>query len=102
MFHLDGSQAMVHLDSLLSIDSLDAIEWTPEPGQPNGGDPHWYDLYRKIKTAGKSVQAIDVQPNQIIPLIDAVGPEGLYILANFQTLEEAQGIEKLLAAYNYG
>jgi len=80
MYHLDGTTALHHLDSLLEIEPLDAIQWTPGAGHPGGGSPEWYDIYRRIKAAGKSVQAIDVAPAEIAPLIDAVGPEGMYIL----------------------
>jgi hypothetical protein len=79
-FHVDGTQALQHLPALLEIEALDAIEWTPQAGIPGGGSPQWYDLYRQVKAAGKSVLAIGVAPDEILPLIDAVGPAGLYIL----------------------
>jgi len=79
MFHLDGTQAVVHLDSLLSIDALDAVEWTPQAGHPQGGSPQWYDLYRRIIAAGKSIQAVGVAPEEVTPLLDAVGTRGVYI-----------------------
>ncbi|MDD5705629.1 MAG: hypothetical protein PHR35_06865 [Kiritimatiellae bacterium] len=78
-FHVDGTQALHHLPALLEIEALDAIEWTPQAGLPGGGSPRWFDLYRQIKAAGKSVLAIGVAADEILPLIDAVGPEGLYI-----------------------
>ena len=82
MYHLDGTQAIRHLDLLLGIDELDAIEWTPQVNQPQGGDPAWYDLYRRIRAAGKGVQAINVSPEQVIPLLEAVGPDGMFVMVN--------------------
>jgi hypothetical protein len=82
IYHLDGTTALQHLDALLSIDSLDAIEWTPQAGLPDGGSPQWYDLYRQIKRAGKCVQALGVKPDEVVPLIDAVGPEALYVMCS--------------------
>lgn len=79
MFHLDGSQCLQHLDHILSIEGIRAVEWTPEPGQPGGGHPKWYDLYRRIKKAGKAVQAIWITPDEIDPLFEAVGPEGMLL-----------------------
>ncbi len=79
MYHLDGSQCLCHLDSLLGIAALDAIEWTPDPSVPSGGNPHWYDLYRRILAAGKSVQVVGVRAVEVIPLLDAVGGKGVYI-----------------------
>jgi len=72
MFHLDGHQCIPHLDLLLSVDSFDAVEWTPDPQVPGGGSPQWYSMYRKILDAGKSVQTILVQPDEVVPLLDAV------------------------------
>jgi hypothetical protein len=82
MFHLDGHQCLCHLDHLLAIEPLDAIEWTPDPTVPGGGSPEWYPLYRRILAAGKSVQAIGVELNELIPLLDAVGGNGMYISVN--------------------
>lgn len=79
MFHLDGHQCIPHLDLLLDIEPLDAVEWTPDPQVPGGGDPAWYPLYRKILAAGKSVQAIGVKPEEVEPLLDSVGGKGMYI-----------------------
>ena len=90
MYHLDGTQALPQLPNLLSIDGIKAIEWTPQAGLPGGGSPQWYGLYREIKAAGKSVQAIDVLPEEVLPLIDAVGPEGLFIHTCTRTEAEAR------------
>lgn len=92
MHHLDGTQALHQLEPLLEIEELDAIEWTPQAGIEGGGHPRWYDLYRRIKAAGKSVQAIGVKVDEIEPLIEAVGPEGLYIMAEATDEAEARAI----------
>lgn len=90
MYHLDGTNAIQHIDNLCSIESLNAIEWTPQSGLPNGGDPRWYDLYRQFKAGGKGVQAVGVKPEEVMPLIDAVGPEGLFIVTGTRTETEAR------------
>jgi hypothetical protein len=95
MFHLDGEQALVHLDNLLELEHLDAIEWTPIAH--DGGDPKWYDLYRRIKAGGKSVQAIDVSPDQVMPLLDAVGPEGMFLTVWCES--ESQGHDLISSVY---
>ena len=85
MYHLDGVQAIHHLDALLEIEELDAVQWTPGVGQPQGGDAAWFDLYRRIRAAGKSVQACWVQLDELAPLLDAIGPEGLNVLMDFDS-----------------
>jgi len=94
LYHLDGTNALQHVDHLLSIQALNAIEWTPQAGKPNGGSPEWYDLYRRIKEGGKSIQVIGVTPNEVIPLLDAVGPKGTMILMD-QIMPEMEA-EQLL------
>ncbi len=83
LYHLDGVGAIMHLDAILEIEELDAVQWTPGVGQPQGGDPQWYDLYRRIRAAGKSVMPALVEVDELEPLLDAVGPSGLNILMNF-------------------
>ena len=46
---------MRHLPALLEIEELNAIQWTPGVGQPQGGDPCWYDLYKRIRAGGKAI-----------------------------------------------
>ncbi len=92
MYHLDGTQAIHHLDALLEIKSLDAIEWTPQAGIEEGGHPRWYPLYRRILAAGKSVQAVCVKAHEVLPLLEATGPDGMYILAEFENEAESENI----------
>lgn len=92
MYHLDGTQAVVHLDQLLEIEALDAIEWTPQAGIETGGSPRWYPLYRRILDAGKSVQAVGVLPDEVLPLLDATGGTGMFIIADAQTEAQARSL----------
>jgi len=95
MFHLDGAHCLPHLDLLLGIKELDAIEWTTNPKVPSGGNPEWYGLYRRILKAGKSVQAVGLNPDEVVPLLDACGGKGMYLMVNTGSAAE---IEKLLKA----
>jgi hypothetical protein len=99
MFHLDGHQCIPHLDLLLAIEPLDAIEWTPDPQVPSGGSPTWYPMYRKILEAGKSVQAIGVKPEEVLPLLDAVGGKGMYIMTTFYDEAHAEQLAKAVEPY---
>lgn len=99
MYHLDGTQAMCHLDALLEIDALDAIEWTPQAGIETGGSPRWYDLYRKILDAGKAVQVIGVKIDELIPLLDAIGSDGVYVLMAGCGVSEFEKISEMVAPY---
>jgi hypothetical protein len=99
MFHLDGPDCIRHLDLLLEIEALDAIEWTPGPQVPQGGDPEWYPMYRKILAAGKSVQAIGVTVEEVQPLLDAVGSQGIYIQTRVANEAELEHLLKIVEPY---
>jgi hypothetical protein len=99
MFHLDGTQCLDKLDLLLAMDELDAVEWTPQAGIEGGGDPRWFDIYRRILAAGKSAQAIGVTVAQLKPLLDTVGPKGMYIMMWPRTLHEADQALAIADAY---
>lgn len=51
IYHLDGPGALKHLDALLTIENLTAVQWVYGDGQP--GSKHWVDVYKKIADAGK-------------------------------------------------
>ena len=51
IYHLDGPGALQHLDDLLTIENLSAIQWVYGDGQP--GPMHWLEVYKKIHAAGK-------------------------------------------------
>ncbi|QDU70544.1 hypothetical protein [Mucisphaera calidilacus] len=101
MYHLDGEECWPNLDHILSIESLQALEWTPKfaYADEGGGHPKWYDLYKRILAAGKSVQAITVKPDEVIPLLDAVGPKGMYICCHTKTEAEAEKILERVEPY---
>lgn len=96
LYHLDGVGAMRHLPALLEIEELDAIQWTPGVGEPQGGNPKWYDLYKQIIARGKSIEANWVELDEIAPLLDAVGTEGIQINCDFHTEEEVRRAEDII------
>jgi hypothetical protein len=99
LYHLDGVGAMRHVDALLEIDELNAIQWTPGVGQPQGGDPRWYPLYRKILAAGKGVMPSAVKPSELKPLLDNVGGKGLNCLMHFASEADIDPVLKVADPY---
>ena len=99
LYHLDGVDAQRHLDSILSIDALNAIQWTPGIGEPQGGDPCWYDLYKKILSNGKSIMANWVTLDELEPLIDNLGSDGLHINIDFKSEDDIDAALKIVEKY---
>ena len=57
MYHLDGVGQLNHLDSLLEIEELDAVQWVPGDGKPSQRE--WPEVLRKIQAAGKNMQILE-------------------------------------------
>ncbi len=55
LYHLDGADAIRHLDALMEIDEIDALQWTSGDYGPDGAHEDWYPIYDKAKKAGKSL-----------------------------------------------
>jgi hypothetical protein len=99
LYHLDGTQALCHLDALLEIDALDAIEWTPQSGIEQGGHPRWYPLYERILRAGKAVQVVNLHGEDLFRLLDRLGGRGVYALTSFSSAAEAESIMARVEPY---
>ncbi|MGI5958182.1 MAG: hypothetical protein ACOX60_02050 [Massiliimalia sp.] len=56
IYHLDGQGELKHLDHLLEIPSLNAVQWVWGDGSPTG--KHWVDVYQKIAASGKGIHLI--------------------------------------------
>jgi hypothetical protein len=92
LFHLDGPHCICHLDHLLAIPELDAVQWTPGAGQPGAGDPQWYDLYRRILDGGKSVQILGASVREAKRILDTFGSDGVFLSVNVDSEAEAEEI----------
>ena len=99
LYHLDGVGAMHHLDALLEIKELNAIQWTPGVGEPQGGSPKWYNLYKKILAGGKSVMACWVTLDELRPLLDNIGGEGVHIEMDFHNEREVEQALRIVEEY---
>ena len=99
LYHLDGVGAMHHLPALLEIEELNAIQWTPGVGEPQGGSPKWYDLYKKILACGKSVMACWVTLDELKPLLDHIGADGVHLEMDFHNEKEVEQAMRIVEEY---
>jgi corrinoid protein of di/trimethylamine methyltransferase len=90
---------MHHLPALLEIKELNAIQWTPGVGEPQGGSPKWYDLYKKILAAGKSIMASWVTLDELRPLLDNIGGDGVHLEMDFHNEREVEEAMRIIEEY---
>jgi len=90
IYHLDGPGALRHLDAILSIDALDALQYVA--GDGNWGYHRWVEVYQRAQAAGKAIEVF-CELDEIDHVMDTLDPHGLY-LSIFGTLtrDQAQGL----------
>jgi hypothetical protein len=93
VFHLDGPGAVKHLDMLLAIPRLKGIQWVPTPERPRPSD--WIPLLQRIQAGGKRVVAA-CAPDEVMPLLDALRPEGVMLSTSCQTPREAEALIRMV------
>jgi hypothetical protein len=76
IYHLDGPGALRHLDSILQIPELDALQWVFGAG--NEGFERWVWVYQKAQTAGKGIQVICTF-DEIDVIMQTLSPRGLFL-----------------------
>ena len=79
IYHLDGPGALRHLDLILSIPELNAVQWVCGAG--NEGYHRWVDVYRRIQAAGKGVEVI-CDFDEVPQVLETLQPEGLYLVVS--------------------
>ncbi|MCC7146245.1 MAG: hypothetical protein IT443_07340 [Phycisphaeraceae bacterium] len=80
VFHLDGPGATRHIDALLEVPYLEAIQFVPGSGTPSLLP--WIPMLQKIQAAGRSLYLVCL-PQEIPILARQLRPEGLAIQADF-------------------
>ncbi len=74
VFHLDGDGMTRHIEALLDIPTIQAIQFTP--GDCNPSALPWLDMYKRIQQRGKSL-LIFVKAPDVVALTKELKPEGL-------------------------
>lgn len=97
IFHLDGPDALKHLDDLLEISNLAGIQWVYGAGQPSAR--YWIDVLKKIQDAGKLIN-VGLQRGDAEEVFRALSPEGVSYYLDFDcSEEEAREILRLSEKY---
>jgi len=96
IYHLDGPGALRHLDSLLEIRELNAIQWVFGAG--NGIASDWIHVYKRCQAAGKGIQ-IFASAEEVDFLASNLRPEGVWLGVSVRDREEADAVLKRVAKW---
>ena len=100
VYHLDGSVCMANmLDSLLEVDCIKAIEFTPGTGSPPTLTDKYIPRYKRILEKGKRLYLL-AKPEEVKPLCETLPRRGLYICTWADSREDADSIIRNISEWS--
>ena len=97
VYHVDGKGVARHLDRILELPNLHAIQWV----QGMGDDlpiMQWVPLIKRIQAAGKSVM-VDLTHDELEDFIAAVEPKGILLTMASENEDEELVILKRVSEW---
>jgi 5-methyltetrahydrofolate--homocysteine methyltransferase len=86
-YHLDGPDAIRHLEHICSIDKIEVIQWIAGSGE--AAETDWTDLHEKIDSLGRG-QIIWGTKEYMSTLSEKLKSKKVYIVHTAQSFEEAE------------
>jgi 5-methyltetrahydrofolate--homocysteine methyltransferase len=96
LYHLDGPDAIKHVDAVMEIGEIDSLQWTSGDYGPDGTLPDWDQIYDKVRRAGKSLWVrvysggFEDWIRGAERLIKKYGSRGLFLMFPSMSLKEAE------------
>ncbi|GHU35245.1 hypothetical protein FACS1894105_03550 [Clostridia bacterium] len=96
VYHLDGPGALKHLDDILDVKRINAVQWVPGAG--NDGFDRWIDVYKRIQKAHKGIY-LGVHVSELDSVFANLKPDGVWFpyVAGVGTKDEADAVLKRVA-----
>ncbi|MHC1693655.1 MAG: hypothetical protein AB9828_11590 [Sphaerochaetaceae bacterium] len=93
LYHLDGAEQIRHLEELLSVEPIKAIQWTSVAGQK---PPSQYlGALQRIQEKGKSLLISVSDPREVEPLLRNLSSKGLYLVLEADNEDQIEKIVHL-------
>ena len=95
LYHLDGPAAIKHMDALMEIEGIDALQWTSGDAGPDGTLPDWDVIYDKAIAAGKSIWVkvysgeFEDWIRNVDRIVNKYGSPSLFLLFPEMSMEQA-------------
>jgi len=99
-YHWDGPDAVKHLDALLAIEGIKAIQWTPGAGQERTSSPRWLPLYKRVQAAGKCLYLL-AEIDEVETLLQELSSRGLFISTHADSEDEARELLRKVASWTH-
>lgn len=98
IFHMDGRGVARHLDTLLQIKELDAIQWVQGVNEDKD-IAQWIPMIKKIQNHGKSI-VLGIERHEIALLMNELKPEGILLCVPANSKDEQEYILKQVSTWS--
>jgi hypothetical protein len=98
VFHVDGKGVARHLDAILSVPEVRAIQWV----QGMGDDlpiQQWVPFIKSLQARGISV-IVDLRPRELPEFMEVMSPEGLFLWVATESEEEELALLDLVTRWH--
>lgn len=97
IYHLDGPGALQHLDSILQIPELNAVQWVWGAG--NGMASDWLHIFKRCQDAGKGVW-LGIEARELDLIMEHLRPEGAFLhVSGIADKEHADAVLRKVSAW---
>jgi hypothetical protein len=86
-YHLDGEEAIKHLEAICELPQIDVMQWVCGAGAPMKKD--WTELYKRFDWYGKG-QIVNATPDEICRLWNEYDSKKLCLGGEFASRQEAE------------
>ncbi|HBC89669.1 MAG TPA: hypothetical protein DCZ94_22245 [Lentisphaeria bacterium] len=93
VYHLDGPDAIRHLEDICTVKKISVIQWQPGAGEAATTD--WTDLHVKIDRLGKG-QIVDGPAEKVLKIAERINNPRVFCLVRVETRDEALRFEEEL------
>jgi hypothetical protein len=90
IYHWDGPGELAHLDHILSVPGISAVQYVSVPGDPPNESEHWVPYYQRIAESGKGVFLFVRDPDQVYELSRKIPAERLAFRIALPSRKEAK------------
>ena len=94
LYHLDGPSCIRHVNQLLKLERLHAIQWTSGAGAAPHEDERWHPLYDRILKGGKGLH-VNLAASAVEGFVKRFGARGVYILTSVRSERESRELMAL-------
>lgn len=89
IYHLDGPDAIKHLEAICELESISVVQWQPGAGEAAAKD--WMALHERIDSFGKG-QVLGGDPATIRRMRRVLSSKRLYFSATVSSRDEAESL----------